>query len=220
VTIPLAPPGKSLETIRAQARRRFAVASASLALGAILVALAVGLLLVRFEIGGLTGLIVGALLQVLGVAAGAQAAVGVRHAFPLSEAASSSRRILVATALLVVPLSFLAAFAWLVAVVGSPPLLLPAHPFFWGALSAAAGIGLVYGARELASERMSIVAAGGAGAVLAIALSSGVVALADPRGALTNPRLAWDLALVAIGFLAMTAAFERDPWAARARRLA
>jgi len=220
VSIPLAPPGKALETMRAHARRRFAVASASLTLGAVLLSAAVGFLLVRSEVGGLTSLILGALLQVLGLAAAAQAAAGVSRAFPLSEAASSSRRILSGSAIVVLPLAILGAAAWLAAVLASSPVLLPAHPIFWGPLSAASSVGLVYAARELASERMAVVAAGGSGAVLAMALSSGGMALADPRGALTSPRLAWDLVLVAVGFLAITAAFERDPWSARSRRFA
>jgi hypothetical protein len=206
--------------MRAHARRRFAIASALLGIGAVLLATAVGFLLVRSELGGVTGLILGALLQVLGLAAGAQAALGVHRAFPLSEAASSARRVLIGSAVLVLPLSALGSLGWLVAVVGSSPVLLPAHPLFWGPVSAASAIGLVYGARELASERMAILAAAGAGAVVAMALGSGGTTLADPRGALTDPRLAWDLVLVATGFLVVAAAFERDPWSARSRRLA
>lgn len=217
VSIPLAPPGKSVETMRAHARRRFAVASASLAFGATSLSVSVGFLVVRSEIGGLTALILGALLQVLGLVAAAQAAIGMARAFPLSEAAASARRVLLGGVVVLLPAAVLGSAAWLM-IAASSAIFLPAHPLFWGPVSAGASIGLVYVARELASERMAVVSAIGCGAVLAMALSSGGTALADPRGVLSNSRLAWDLVLVAVGFLAITFAFERDPWIARSRR--
>ncbi|HKZ99782.1 MAG TPA: hypothetical protein VJ326_09375 [Thermoplasmata archaeon] len=217
--IPLAPPGKALESIRVAARRRFVLASAALALGALAVSAALLFLRLRVEVAGLSGLIVGALLDVLGLASAAHAAIGTSRAFPLSEGAAASRRILVAAALLVLPAAALGALAWLALVAVVVPVLLPAHPFFWGPVAATAAAGLVLGSRELASERMSVVAAIGAGGVVGLALSAAGTAVADPAGTLAGPRLPIDLLLVALAFLAIGAAFERDPWAARSRRL-
>lgn len=220
VTIPLAPPGKALETIRAQVRRRLVLASASLALGALALSSAVLFLRVRVEVAGLSGLILGALLDAVGLATAAHAAVGASRAFPLSEAAAASRRLLVAAVALSLPLAALAAGAWLAFAALAPPLLLPAHPFFWGPVSACAAMGLVFAARELASERMAVLTGIGAGGVLGLALSAGGIALADPTGILADPRLPVDLLLVGLAFFGIAAAFERDPWAARSRRLA
>ncbi len=218
MSVPRAPPTKAEETTRAQARRRFLLASASLTVGSALLSLAVAFLFIQSQVGGLTGLILGALLQVLGVAAGAHAAIGVSHALPLSEPAGTSRRLFILSVAVVLPLAFVGTAAWLAFVVRGLPVLLPAHPLFWGPLSSIAALALVYSARELASERMAVVASIGCGGVLAMALSEAGMSLADPRGALTSPRLAWDLVLVALGFIAIAAAFERDAWAVRARR--
>lgn len=220
MTIPLARPGKALETIRVGARRRFVVASAALALGTLALSAALLFLRLRVEVAGLSGLIVGGLLVLLGVATGAHAAIATSRAFPLSEAASASRRLLVAAALILVPAAALGAGAWLGLVVLVLPIVLPAHPFFWGPVTAFAAAGLVFAARELASERMAVVAAIGTGGVVGLALSAGGNAVADPSGTLASPRLPIDLFLVALAFLAIASSFERDPWAARSRRLA
>jgi hypothetical protein len=220
VAIPLAAPGKALESIRLAARRRFVLASAALALGALALSASLLFLRLRIEVAGLSGLIVGALLDVLGLATAAHAAVATSRAFPLSEPAAAARRVLVAVAFIVLPAAALGAFAWLALAALVVPVFLPAHPFFWGPVGGCAAAGLVFAARELASERMAVVAAIGAGGVAGLALSAGGTAVADPAGALSGPRLPIDLLLVALAFLAIASGFERDPWAARSRRLA
>lgn len=188
-------------------------------LGFLLLSAAIGFLLVRSELGGLTALILGALLQILGVAAAAYAANRMTHAFPLSEAAATSRRWLFLCAIVVIPLSLAAALAWLTFVAPSFQLLFPAHALFWGPLAGFASIGFVYSARELASERMAILAATGTGVIIAMAASSLAGSLLSPPGEVPTPRVAWDLILVALGFLLLAIAFERDAWIVRSRRM-
>jgi len=178
----------------------------------------VAFLLVRSDVGGLTGLILGLLLQTLAIAATAHAAFVLDRAFPLSEPARTSRRVLLGGAVGVLPAGALLALLWTVYAVRSSPLLFPALPLFWGPLSASAALGLVFAARELASERMAVVAALGAGGVVAMALSAGSSSLIDPVRTLTNAGLAADLFLMGLGFLAIAAAFEWDAWTVRARR--
>lgn len=221
----MAPPGRTLEAVRVAARRRFLLAAAFLALGAVLLAGALAFLLVLVPVGGLTGLILGALLQVLGLGSGAYGAVLFSRAFPLSESGLSARLALLASLLIVLPASAGVTAAYvLVAFPESPPstletlVLMPALPFFWGPPSAVAAVGLVYAARELASERMAIVAALGCGAVIATAFSAGGGALVDPIRAVQSARLTADLAIVAIGFLLIVVAFHEDAWVARSRR--
>jgi len=79
-------------------------------------------------------------------------------------------------------------------------------------------VGLVFAARDLASERMTVVAALGAGGVAGLSIASVLAVLAEPVATLTSARLVTDLFLIGIGFLAVAAAFERDAWAARSRR--
>ncbi len=225
VTIPMAAPGRTLETVRVDARRRFLLASTFLALGAILLAVAQAFLLVLVPVGGLTGLILGALLQILGLGAGAYGAVLFRRAFPLSEPGLSARFALLASLLVVVPVSAAVTAAYVLLALPESPVasptvlvLIPTIPFFWGPSCSVAAIGLVYAARELASERMAILAAVGCGAVIAMAFSAGGGAIANPVGALQSVRLTGDLFVVAVGFLLIAAAFHYDVWAARSRR--
>ena len=218
VSIPLAPAGKTLETIRTTARRRFLFASAFLALGALVLSGAQAFLFAFLPVGLITGLILGALLQILGLFAGAYGATMYSRAFPLEESALRARRLLVGSLAVALPASVLATAGWTLLALSEPSLvLLPALPFFWGTLSIVAAVGLVYAARELTSERMAILAGVGCGAILAIVLSSAGWALADPVGTLGSARLAVDLLLVGLAFALLAIAFERDPWAARAR---
>jgi len=225
VTIPIAPPGRTLETVRFAARRRFLVSAAFLSLGALLLALAQAFLLVLAPVGGISGLILGALLQVLGLGSGAYGAIHFSRAFPLSESGLSARFALLASLLVVLPVSTGVTAAYVLLALPESPLaaptvlvLIPALPFFWGPPTTVAAIGLVYAARELASERMAVVAAVGAGVVVAMAFSAGEGALVDPVGALQSARLTGDLFIVAVGFLLLAVAFERDAWAVRSRR--
>ena len=218
MSIPLAPAGKTLETIRTTARRRFLFASAFLALGALVLSGAQAFLFAFLPVGLITGLILGALLQILGLFAGAYGATMYSRAFPLEESALRARRLLVGSLAVALPASVLATAGWTLLALSEPSLvLLPALPFFWGTLSIVAAVGLVYAARELTSERMAILAGVGCGAILAIVLSSAGWALADPVGTLGSARLAVDLLLVGLAFALLAIAFERDPWAARAR---
>ncbi len=224
MTIPLAPAGRTLETVRLAARRRFLLAAWFLALGTLLLAAAEAFLLLPSYIGGVTALILGALMQVLGLSAGAYGAVVLSRAFPLSESGLSARLSLIASLLVVLPVSAGVTAAYVLLTFPEPPfaaptslVVLPAIPFFWGPPSAIAAVGLVYAARELASERMAVVAGVGCGAVIAMAFSAGSGSLADPVGALRNARLAADLLVVAIGFVLIAAAFHFDAWAARSR---
>ncbi len=227
MTIPIAPPGRTLETARADARRRLLVSSGFLALGAVLLAIAQTFLVVVAPVGVLTGLILGALLLVLGLGSGAHAAVHYSRAFPLSESGASSRFALLASLFVLLPVCAGVTAVYALLAFPEPPLyaptalvLIPGLPFFWGPSSAVAGIGLLYAARDLASERMLMVAGIGCGAVIAMAFSAGGGALADPIGALRSTRLAADLFIVAAGFVLVAAAFHFDAWAARSRRAA
>lgn len=225
VGIPIAPPGKTLETVRVAARRRFFLSSAFLAFGALLLGVAQAFLLVLVPVGGITGLILGALLQILGLGSGAYGAVVFSRAFPLSEPGLSARLALLASLFVVLPVAAGVAAAYaLFALPESPPagptalVLIPALPFFWGPPATLASIGLVYAARDLASERMAVVAAMGCGAVLATAISSGSGALLDPLRAVESARLPADLLIVAAGFVLIAFAFYGDAWVARSRR--
>lgn len=218
VAIPLAPPGRTVETMRALARRRFFLASIGLAFGSLLLSLAAAFLRAPFPVGSVTVLVFGALLQVLGCSIAAQSAVALSRGFPLSEAASTSRRILLSAVAGVLPAGIALAAAWMAFVVRDSLLLLPALPLFWGPLGAVASVGLVFAARDLASERMTVVAALGSGAVAGLSFASVLAVLAEPVATLTSVRLVADLVLVGLGFLAVAAAFERDAWASRSRR--
>ncbi len=225
MTIPIALPGRTLETVRLAARRRFLLAAWFLALGTLLLAAAEAFLLLLSYIGGVTALILGALMQILGLSAGAYGAVVLSRAFPLSESGLSARLSLIASLLVILPVSAGVTAVFVLVAFPEPPfaaptalVVLPAIPFFWGPPSAVAAVGLVYAARELASERMAVVAAVGCGAVIAMAFSAGGGSLADPVGSLRSARLAADLLVVAIGFVLIAAAFRFDAWAARSRR--
>jgi hypothetical protein len=225
VAIPLASAGKTLETLRVTARRRFAFAAAFLALGAFLLAVAQAFLMIFAPVGVLTALILGALLQVLGLSAGAYAAVLFSRAFPLSESGLSSRLALLASLFVVLPVSAGVTAVYVLLALPETPvaaptalLVIPAIPFFWGPVCSVASIGLVHMARELASERMAVSAAIGCGAVIAMALSAGGGALLAPFDALHSARLTEDLLIVAIGFLVIASAFQIDAWAVRSRR--
>lgn len=224
MSIPLAAPGRSVEGVRIAARRRFLFSSAFLALGAAFLAVAQTFLVAFTPVGVLTGLILGALLQVLGLGSGAYAAVLLSRAFPLSEAGQSSRLALILSLGVVLPVCAAVTAAYALLAFPEPPsyaptvlVLIPALPFFWGPTNAVASLGLLYAARELTSPRMAIVAAVGCGAVIAMAFSAGGGALADPIGALRSARLTADLFLVSIGFILTAAAFEYDAWAARSK---
>ena len=225
MTIPATAPGRTLETIRVAARRRLLFASSLLALGALILALAQAFLLVFVPVGVLTALILGALLQILGLGTGAYGAVVFSRAFPLSESGLAARLALLASLLVVLPVSAGVSAVYMLLALPEPLLagstglvLVPALPFFWGPASSVAAIGLVQAARELASERMVVVAAIGCGAVIAMAFSAGGGALADPLVALRSARLTEDLLIVAAGFLAIALAFQVDAWVARSRR--
>lgn len=225
MALPTAAPDHLLETVRVTARRRFLLSAAFLALGAVLLAVAQAFLLALAPVGGITGLILGALLQILGVGSGAYGAVLFTRTFPLSESALSARFTLLAALLVVLPVSAGVTAAYVLLVLPeSPPaaptalVLLPALPFFWGPLSSVAAIGLVYAVRALASERMAIVAAVGCGAVVAMAFSAGGGALVDPLAAVQSARLTGDLFVVAVGFLLIALGFRLDEWAVRAPR--
>ncbi len=221
----MAPPGRTLETVRVAARRRFLFAATFLALGALLLAVAQAFLIVLAQVGVLTGLILGALLQILGLGSGAYGAALFSRAFPLSESGMTARLSLLVSLLLVLPVSAAVTAVYVLVALPEPPLaaptallLLPALPFFWGPACAIAAIGLVYAARELASERMAIAAALGCGAIIAMAISAGGGAVADPVGSLRSSRFTADLLIVAVGFLLIAVAFRVDAWAARSRR--
>jgi hypothetical protein len=222
VTIPAAAPGRTLETIRAAARRRLLFASATLALGALFLAVAQAFVLAFVAVGATSGLILGALLEVLGLSAGAYAGVLFSRSFPLSESGLSARLALLASLLVALPVSAGVTVVYiLVALPASPFLgptnlvLAPAMPFFWGPSSSIAAIGLVYAARELASERMAAAAAIGCGVIIGMSLSASGGALLDPIGTVRSARLLGDLILVAAGFVAIALAFNIDAWAAR-----
>ncbi len=218
MSIPLAPTSKSQEALRTAARRRFLFASAFLALGALVLSGALAFLFVFVPVGLVTGLILGALLQILGLFAGAYGATMYSRAFPLNESAIRARRLLVGSLAVALPASLLGTAGWTLVALSEPSLvLLPALPFFWGTLSIVSAVGLVYAARELTSERMAVLAGVGCGGIAAVVLSSAGFALADPVATLGSAHLAVDLLLVGLGFALLAIAFERDPWAARAR---
>ena len=79
------------DSVRVLARRRFLLASLGLGFGSFLLSAAVAFLLGRSEIGSLTGLIFGALLQVLGVAIAGYAASALARALPASALADLFR---------------------------------------------------------------------------------------------------------------------------------
>ena len=226
MTHPTAAPGPPFEAVRVAARRRFLLSSAFLALGAALLAVAQTFLVVLAPVGVLTGLILGALLEVLGLGSGAYAALLFRRSFPLSESAQSSGFALLVSLVVVLPVCAALTAAYALVAFPEPPLyaptalvLIPALPFFWGPTTAVASIGLLYAARDLASQRMAVVAAVGCGAVIAMAFSAGGGGLVDPIGALRSARLTADLFIVAVGFILIAAAFEYDAWTARSRPL-
>ncbi len=219
VSIPLTSPGKTLETIRTAARRRFLSAAAFLALGALVLSGSQAFLFAFLPVGLISGLILGTLLQILGLFAAAYGATMYSRAFPLNEAAIGARRLLVGSLALALPVALVATVAWILLALSEASLIiLPVFPSFWGTLSIVAAVGLVFAARELASERMAILAGFACGAVVAVVLSAVGWSLADPVGTLGSAHLAVDMFLVGLAFLLLAVAFERDPWAARARR--
>lgn len=225
MTIPAAPPGKTLETLRIATRRRLLFASAFLALGALFLAAAQAFVLAFIPVGTTSGLLLGALLQILGLGAGAQAAVVFSRSFPLSESGLSARLALLASLLVVLPVSAGVTVVYVLIALaetlyGGPAnlVLVPALPFFWGPPSSVAAIGLVYAARELASERMAIAAAIGCGVIIGMTLSASSGAILNPVAAVRSTRLLADLLLVAFGFVVIAFAFQIDAWAARSRR--
>lgn len=226
VSLPTAEPGHTLETIRATARRRLLFAASFVAFGALFLAVAQAFVVALLPVGVTSALILGALLLVLGLSAGAYAAVLFSRAFPLSESGLSGRWALLASLLVVLPVS--AGVTVVYILVGLPQngvveptslVLVPAVPFFWGPSTSVAAVGFVYAARELASERLAIAAALGAGVVIGTALSAAVGALVEPAVAVRSARLLADLLLVAAGFVPIAFAFHGDPWAARSRRV-
>jgi hypothetical protein len=220
----MAPPGRTLETLRLAARRRLLFAASFLALGAVFLAVAQAFLLIFAPVGVISGLILGALLQVLGLSSGAYGAVVFSRAFPLSESGLSARLSLLSALLIILPVSAGVTALYILLALPETPLvaptelvLMPALPFFWGPTCSVAAIGFVYAARELGSERMAVIAGVGCGAIIAMALSAVGGALADPVGALRSARLTEDLLLVGLGFFAIALAFQIDGWAARSR---
>lgn len=220
MSIPLASPGKTLEAIRLTARRRLSLAAAFLAAGALLLSVARPLLIFQ-PVGFVTGLILAALLLVIGLSQGLYGATAFSRAFPLSELAEGSRQALVLTLFAVVPLSLVAAAAWILLVLPETPYqLIPSLPLFWGPLAAFAAIGLLTAARELTSERMAVLAAVGGGFVACAALFSATWSVVDSVGALEDPLFSEQLLLVGIGFILLALAFRQDAWIARAGRRA
>ena len=227
MSIPIAVPGRTVEMIRATARRRLFFASSFVALGLLFLAVAQAFVVGFIPVGVTTALIIGALLLVLGLSAGAYGAVQFSRVFPLSESGLSARLALLASLLVVLPVCagvtavyILVALPEAGVVEPTSLVLVPAIPFFWGPSSSVAAIGFVYAARELASERMAILAAVGSGAVIGMTLSAAAGALINPVDAIRSARLLGDLLLVAAGFVPIALAFHLDAWAARSRRAA
>ncbi len=225
MTIPLAAPGRTIESLRLAARHRLLFASSFLALGAVFLAVAQAFLLVFAPVGVVSGLILGALLQVLGLGSGAYGAAVFSRAFPLSESGQSARLSLLVALFVVLPVSAAVTAAYILLALPEPPLsaptslvLMPALPIFWGPTASIAALGFVYAARELTSERMAVTAGIGCGAIIGMTLSAIGGALVNPVDALRSLRLTEDLLLVALGFLAIALAFHLDAWAARSRR--
>ncbi len=220
MSIPATPAGKTLEAIRIAARRRFLFAATFLALGALVLSGAQGFLFAVVPVGLVTALILGTLLQVLGLLAAAYGATMYRRVFPLSESAMAAQRVLVGSVILAVPAALLGTMGWILVALPEPSLVfLPAFPLFWGTVSVVEAVGLLFAARDLASERMAVLAGVGCGGVIAVVLSASAWAMADAVGTLGSARLAVDLLLVGISFLLLALAFERDAWVARSRRL-
>lgn len=227
MAIPAAAPGRTIEAIRAAARRRLLFAASFLALGALFLAVAQAFVVAFIPVGATSGLILGALLLVLGLSAGAYGAVLFSRAFPLSESGLSARLALLASLLVVLPVCAGVTVVYLLVALPESPvveptslILAPAIPFFWGPPFSLAAIGFVYAARELASERMAVAAALGCGLVIGMALTAAADALLAPVAAVRSTRLLADLLLVAAGFVAIALAFRVDAWAARSRRAA
>ncbi len=225
MSIPATAPGRTLETIRSTARRRLLFAASFVALGALFLAGAQAFVVGLIPVGVTSALILGALLLVLGLGAGAYAAVLFSRAFPLSESGLSARLALLASLLVVLPVCAGVTVVYILLALPengvlepTSLILVPAVPFFWGPATSLAAVGFVYAARELASERLAIAAALGAGVVIGMALSAAVGALIDPTGAVRSARLLGDLLLVAAGFVPIALAFHWDAWAARSRR--
>lgn len=221
VAIPLAPPGKTLEALRTSARDRLRLAAVLLALGTFLLSAAEPLLSVSpaGQVGFLTGIILASLLLVVGLAQAAITEIGFSHAFPLSESADTSRQFFLYSLAAVLPAAaVLAAVYAVVALPGTPLLVLPALPLFWAPVAAGGAVGLVFAARELASERMALLAATGGGLVLAPALSSVVWSLLDPSSVLETGLVPLQLFVIGLGFVAMAVALRADAWVARAGR--
>ncbi len=223
----MAAPGRTVETLRVAARHRMLFAASFLALGAAFLSVAQAFLLIFAPVGVVSGLILGALLQVLGLSSAAHGAVVFSRAFPLSETGISARFSLLVALLVVLPICAGLTAVYILLALPEPPLtaptalvLMPAIPFFWGPASSLAALGFVYAARELASERMSVTAAIGCGVIVGMSLSAIGGALIDPVGALRSARLTEDLIVVALGFLGIAFAFHADVWAARSRRTA
>lgn len=220
----MAAPGRTLEALRLAARSRLLLAASFLALGTVFLAIAQAFLLLFAPVGVLSGLILGGLLQVLGLGSGAYGAVMFSRAFPLSEAGLASRLSLLAALLVVLPVSAGVTAVYILMALPEPPLtaptalvLMPAIPLFWGPASSLAALGFVHAARELASERMVVTAAVGCGVIIATTVSAIAGALMNPVGALRSTRFTGDLLLVAVGFLVIALAFQIDRWAARSR---
>ncbi len=214
-----------METIRAVTRRRLLLAASFLAVGAMFLAVAQAFVLAFIPVGVTSGLIIGALLLVLGMSAGAYGAVVFSRAFPLSESGLSARLALLASLLVVLPVCAGVTVVYILVALPESPLvgptslvLVPAIPLFWGPPSSVAAIGFVYASREVASERMAVAAALGAGMILGMTLSASGGALVDPVGAIRSMRLLEDLLIVAGGFVLIALAFQADAWAARSRR--
>lgn len=223
VTIPLAPPGKTLESLRTSARDRLRLAAVLLALGTFLMSAAEPLLSASpaGQVGFVTGIILASLLLVVGLAQAAITEMGFSRAFPLSESARAARQLFLVSLAAVLPVAAVAAALYaLVALPGTPLLVLPALPPFWGPLEACGAVGLAYAARELASERMALLAATGAGLGLAPALSSVIWSFADPSSVLETALMPLQLLVMGLGFVAIALAFRADAWVARTGRRA
>lgn len=214
-------PVLTVEAIRIAARRRFLAAATFFAIGTLSLFASQAFVLAQLgDVGVLTALILGELLQILALIAAVYGATAFRRTHPLSEAADISRRLLVMSLAGVLPLAALLSAAWTLLYLGPTYLLLlPELPLFWGPVTAFAAAGLVYAARELASERMAILAGVGCGGVIAVALSAGGWSVLAGTASLQSGRLAVDLLLTTVGFLVIAVAFERDAWAARAPRV-
>lgn len=221
MAIPLTAAGRTLESIRIATRRRFFLAAAFLALGTFLLSAAEPLLSASpaGQIGFLTGLILASLLIVLGLVQGILAASGYRRAFPLSEVASAAHEVLLISLALVLPVAAVATAAWsLLALPGTPLLVLPSLPPFWAPLEGFTAWGLALAARELASERMVSLASVGGGFVIALAVTSAVWSVANPQSTLEATLFPLNLLVMGVGFVLVATAFRGDAWVARSGR--